>query len=197
MIANAATAASETAAGRKPRTVLFGRFMLPDTSEHPCQVAQLSPEGAIFLSDTTPPAGLSIVAYVDEIGRIEAVTGAPVDGGFEVSFQIAGTRRERIESRIRSLQASDRAAPDTPYKARDDGDNSASHMTMPDGRVYACEVTDISLTGAAVRTHVMPALGTCVLLGKMRGRIVRYLDTGVAVEFTTRTEPAAPVARPR
>jgi hypothetical protein len=49
--------------------------------------------------------------------------------------------------------------------------------------MYACEVLDISLTGAAIKTDVMPSLGTCVVIGKMRGRIIRYTDKGVAIEF--------------
>ena len=29
----------------------------------------------------------------------------------------------------------------------------------------------------------MPSLGTYIMLGKMRGRVVRYLDNGIAIEF--------------
>ena len=58
-----------------------------------------------------------------------------------------------------------------------------SHITMPDGRVYSCEVLDISLSGAAIKTPIMPNLGTYVLLGKMRGRVVRYVEDGLAIEF--------------
>jgi hypothetical protein len=62
--------------------------------------------------------------------------------------------------------------------------------------VYPCEVVDVSLSGAAVRTEVIPALGTSILLGKMRGRVVRYLDSGVAIEFTRQVEaPAGPAPR--
>ena len=62
---------------------------------------------------------------------------------------------------------------------------------MPDGRVYSCEVIDISLSGAAVKIEVLPALGTYLLLGKMRGRVVRYLDNGFAIEFTSQLDRTA------
>lgn len=163
--------------------------MLPDSSEHPCQVARLSPEGAVFLTAIEPPAGLGIVAYIDDIGRIEAVTGDRVEGGFAVSFRLGALRRERIESRIRSLQAS---ADDDEVQHRRDPRNevasSASHITLPDGRIYACEVIDVSVSGAAVNIHVMPALGTSILLGRMRGRVVRYLESGIAIEFNTQLD---------
>jgi hypothetical protein len=45
-------------------------------------------------------------------------------------------------------------------------------------------VVDVSLSGAALKAGVIPALGTYVLLGRMRGRVVRYLESGVAIEFT-------------
>ena len=178
---------------------MFGRFMLPDSSEHPCQVTQLTPEGAVFLTGIAARPGLGIVAYIDEIGRLEAMVGEAVEGGFAVAFQISGPRRERIASRIRVLRS---LSPD------DDGDEighrrdprhepgTTSHITLPDGRVYPCEVVDVSVSGAAVRTEVIPALGTSILLGKMRGRVVRYLDSGVAIEFTRQVElPAAPAPR--
>jgi hypothetical protein len=59
---------------------------------------------------------------------------------------------------------------------------------LPDGRVYACEVIDISISGAAIRMEVLPSLGTYVMLGKMKGRIVRYIENGVALEFVKQLE---------
>lgn len=188
---------AETGNGREPRAILFGRFMLPDSSEHPCQVTHLTPEGAVFLTGTAARPGLGIVAYIDEIGRLEAVAGEAVEGGFAVSFQISGPRRERIESRIRLLRDLSPADDEDEIRhrrhPRHETGASASHITLPDGRVYPCEVMDVSVSGAAVRTEVIPALGTSILLGKMRGRVVRYLDSGVAIEFTRQVEaPAAP-----
>ena len=166
--------------------------MLPDSTEHACQVARLTPDGAVFLAGFAPPAGLDIVAYIDEIGRLEAVAGHPVEGGFAVAFKIGGARRERIASRIRSLQgAPEEDEGQHRRHPRHDGANSASHITMPDGRVYPCEVIDISVSGAAVRIAVVPAIGTSVMLGKMRGRVARYLDFGVGIEFDRELDSAS------
>ena len=195
------SAPAETAGtGREPRAILFGRFMLPDSSEHPCQVTRLTPEGAVFLTGIAARAGLGIVAYIDEIGRLEAVAGEAVEGGFAVAFQISGPRRERIASRIRVLRNLSTGDDEDEIVHRRDPRHetgpSASHIALPDGRVYPCEVVDVSVSGAAVRTEVIPALGTSILLGKMRGRVVRYLDSGVAIEFTRQVEPPmAPAPR--
>ena len=55
---------------------------------------------------------------------------------------------------------------------------------------------DISVSGAGIKTEVMPSIGTYLMLGKMRGRVVRYLEHGVAIEFVkqldrTQTSPIA------
>jgi len=165
-------------------SILFGRFMLPDMSEHPCQVTQIDVEGAVFATSSVPPAGTRLVAYIDEVGRVEASAGEPVDGGFKVSFLLNPSRRERLESRLKWLEDKAEGITDQRRHARYEPKDSKSHITMPDGRVYSCEVIDISLSGAAVKIEVMPALGTYLLLGKMRGRVVRYLDNGFAIEFT-------------
>ena len=163
---------------------MFGRFMLPDMSEHPCQVSEITADGAIFITPVAPDKDTQIVAYIDEIGRVEGLSCEAIPGGFRVVFSHTGQRRERFASRLSGRPAKNTTAgTDLRRHARYAPTDSQSHITLPDGRTYACEILDISLSGAAVRVDVMPSLGTHLMLGKMRGRIVRYLDTGIAIEF--------------
>jgi hypothetical protein len=166
-------------------STLFGRYMLPDMSEYPCQVNDISVSGATFITSHVPPGGQSIVAYLEELGRVEAITGEPVSGGIRVAFALKGSRLERLESRLKWLSEKQLGATGEENRrhARFEPRDSRSNITLPDGRVYTCEVMDISLSGAAIRVEVLPSLGTYVMLGKMRGRIVRYIDAGVAIEF--------------
>lgn len=176
-------------AGAISQAVLFGRFMLPDTSEHPCQVTNLSIDGATFLAQQVPLGGQNIVAYIDDIGRIEAISAERVEGGFRVVFPQTGARRERLAARIRWYvnKGEDPGAALRRHIRYEPKDNK-SHITLPDGRVYPCEVLDISLSGAAINVDVMPSLGTYIMLGKMRGRVVRYLEAGVGIEFVKQLE---------
>ena len=182
--ANAQSAAVAEPIGPISQT-LFGRFMLPDMSEHPCQVQGISLAGATFITAQVPQVGQSLVAYLEEVGRVEATSAEPVEGCFKVSFSLTGARRDRLEPRLRWLaqkqedQGGNEDRRHTRYEPRD----SRSQITLPDGREYFCEVIDISLSGAAVKVDVMPSLGTHILLGKMRGRVVRYLDNGIGIEF--------------
>jgi hypothetical protein len=183
-----ASATAQAPAGSAPHAavqhVLFGRFMLPDMSEHPCQVHGISTEGAVFVTAHVPPMGQPIVAYLEEVGRVEATSAESVQGGFRVTFSLTGARRDRFEQRLRWLiQKNEGSSLDGRRHARYEPREARSQITMPDGRVYACEVLDISLSGAAVKVDVMPSLGTHILLGKMRGRVVRYLENGVGIEF--------------
>ena len=163
---------------------LFGRFMLPDMSEHPCQVHGISIDGATFVTAQAPATGQAIVAYLEELGRIEATSAEPVEGGFRVKFSLTGARRDRLETRLRWLvEKNQNSSAEDRRHARFEPREQRSQITMPDGREYHCEVMDISLSGAAVKVDVMPSLGTQLLLGKMRGRVVRYLENGIGIEF--------------
>ncbi|MCB1377548.1 MAG: PilZ domain-containing protein [Alphaproteobacteria bacterium] len=166
------------------KQTLFGRFMLPDMSEHPCQVQSISLDGALFITSTVPAPGQSVVAYLEEVGRVEATSGEAVEGGFRVSFALTGARRDRFQSRLKWLvdKQKGNSAEDRRH-TRYEPTQKTSQITMPDGREYPCEVMDISLSGAGIKVDVMPSLGTYILLGKMRGRVVRYLDNGIAIEF--------------
>lgn len=171
------------------QSVLFGRFMLPDSSEHPCQVSELTPDGAVFLTPSVPTAGLSIVAYINDVGRVEGLSGVPVDGGFKVDFHLTPARRDRFTEKLKALLEPEGAK--QRRHARFQPRDTQSHLALPDGRNYACEVMDISLSGAAVKVDVMPALGTYLHLGRMRGRVVRYHEAGVAIEFTKQLDKTA------
>jgi hypothetical protein len=163
--------------------IIFGRFMLPDMSEHACQVVDVTPEGATFMTADVPPMGQAVVAYLEEIGRVEAISATHVSGGFRVDFTLQGSRLERLQQRIKFLQERGPDAQDSRRHARYEPSEKASQIALPDGRVYNCEVMDISVSGAAIKTEVVPSVGTYLMLGKMRGRVVRYLEHGVAIEF--------------
>ena len=172
--------------------------MLPDMTEHPCQVVDITMDGATFLTALAPQAGQAEVAYLEEIGRVEALSSDAVQGGFRVNFTVTGPRLERQQQRIQWLMDKGAGAPDGRRHARYEPSEKVSQISLPDGRVYNCEVIDISVSGAAIKTEVMPSVGTYLMLGKMRGRVVRYIDQGVAIEFVRQLDRGQlpPVAGP-
>lgn len=163
--------------------IVFGRFMLPDMSEHACQVVDVTSQGATFLTEHVPESGQTLVAYLEDIGRVEAISTMPVQGGFRVDFTLQGSRLERLQQRIEWLKNRDPDDETGRRHARFEPTEKQSQISLPDGRVYNCEVIDISVSGAAIKTEVVPSVGTYLMLGKMRGRVVRYIEQGVAIEF--------------
>ncbi len=173
------------------KEVLFGRLMLPDQSEHPFQISQISADGATILIQVSVPNDIKLVAYIDEIGRVEGKVIAQFEGGIALQFIANDSRRKRLEEKLAYLGDNDRKAASQRRHDRFEPKDNKSHITMPDGRIYHCEVIDISLSGAALKTDIMPNLGTYVMLGKMRGRVVRYVEGGIALEFSQNLSQAS------
>ncbi len=183
---NAGGSTSATSSDKGKR-ILFGRFMLPDMSEHACQVATIDADGVSLLSDHAVEPGTPIIAYIEDIGRVDGTLDKLQEDGFYVAFNLSGRRRERMERRLEWLETSD------PDERRDDRfkpKNAASQITLTDGREYDCEVIDISVSGASIKTSVLPSIGTYLSLGKMRGRVVRFTADGIGIEFMRQIEPS-------
>ena len=66
---------------------------------------------------------------------------------------------------------------------------NASKLILPDGAVHNCRVIDVSLSGASVACPIKPEIGTMVILGRMRGRVVRHHDQGLALQFVELQNP--------
>lgn len=167
------------------RITLAVRFMLPDMSEHACRAASVTAIGAVLLTSHEIEPGTPLVAYVDELGRIEAEAGERTLAGIAVTFHLTGFRLERVKAKLRHL-AGDPGQHATAVQRRHERFKPSygkAEVTLPNGKAHPCEIIDISLSGAAVRITVKPAIGSHLALGKTRGRVVRHLADGVAIEF--------------
>lgn len=188
MLADALTVASSHAADKRKfqrvEVNLLGRFMLPDWQEYPCQVINMSPGGAALVSPVPVNIGDRVVAYIDHIGRFEGNVARSISGGFAMTIRASDRKRDKLASQLTYLANKDLLnLPEDRRHERQVVENPYSKIIMPDEREYECTVLDISLSGAAVRTKVRPAVGSIIHLGNMRARVVRHLEDGVALEF--------------
>jgi len=163
---------------------LFGRFMLENRQEYPCQILNMSPGSAALIAPVSGSVGERVIAYVDHIGRLEGKILRLLDGGFAMSVNATERKRDKLAAKLTWLanrhelnlaedRRHERIAPRNP----------AGIIKLEDGRVYQARIVDLSLSGAALELSVKPAIGTVLWLGKMRGRVVRHFDEGVAIEF--------------
>jgi hypothetical protein len=172
---------------RKYRRVsvdLAGRLFVPsDGREEPCKILDFSPGGAQVACEFMPPIDTPIVLYVDGFGRFEGVVARPDHNRFGVKFNCSALKRERIAEQL--MLYMNRGIVDESALRRHDRAQAKglASFTMANGDVVACEVVDLSLSGVSLKTHRRPLIGEIVQIGQVTGRVVRYHETGVAVEF--------------
>jgi hypothetical protein len=169
---------------------LAGRFMREDKQEYPCQIVNMSAGGMAVLAPVICNEGERIIAYLDNLGRIEGVVVRPIEGGFAVRILASLYKRERIANLLTWLinhkslglgeeRKHERVVPRV----------SSSKLILPNGEVHSCRIIDVSLSGASVACSVKPPVGTVVILGRMRGRVVRHHDQGMALQFVELQDP--------
>jgi hypothetical protein len=164
---------------------ILGRYMLEDRREFPCQAINMSPGGVALVAPAVGAQNERVVAYLDYIGRVEGRLIRPIDGGFAMTVEATARKREKLAAQLTWLanrhvlnlaedRRHERFTPMNPF----------SELTLPDGSRRRCRIIDVSLSGAAIAMIDRPTIGTPVVLGNVRARVVRHFDEGIAVEFT-------------
>jgi c-di-GMP-binding flagellar brake protein YcgR len=163
---------------------LFGRYMLANRQEFPCQVLNMSPGSVALMTPKSGAVGERVVAYVDHIGRLEGVVLRHFDGGFAMSVQATERKRDKLAAKLTWLaNKNELKLPEDRRHERIVPRQRNAEARLEDGRAYRTRIIDLSLSGAAIELDVRPAIGTVVWLGNMRGRVVRHFEDGVAIEF--------------
>ena len=176
---------------QRVRVKIYGRFMLEDRTEHPCQVVDMSPGNVALRADEVGQPGEKVIAYIDHIGRVEGVITRTTEDGFAMTIIASDRKKDKLAAQLTWL--ANKHELDLPEDRRHERvapRNPLTTLQLTDGRQYQCRIIDLSLSGAAVELDVKPALGVQVILGTMRGQVVRHFEDGVAVEFAVvqRTE---------
>jgi hypothetical protein len=150
----------------------------------------MSAGGMALLSPAICETGERIVAYLDVIGRIEGIVVRPSDGGFAVRIVAGPHKREKIVNQLTWLINRDRLGLSEGRRhERVVPRNPSSKLILPNGEIYDCRVIDVSLSGASIASDVRPPIGAGVVLGRMRGRVVRHHDKGLAIQFADLQDP--------
>lgn len=175
---------------QRVRVKIYGRFMLEDRSEHPCQVIDMSPGNVALRTDARGEPGEKVIAYLDHIGRLEGIVTRSLDDGFAMTLIASDRKKDKLAAQLTWL--ANKHELDLPEDRRHERvapRNPVSVLQLADGRQYQCRIIDLSLSGAAVEIDVKPALGSQVTLGTMRGQVVRHFEDGVAIEFAVIQRP--------
>lgn len=163
---------------------LLGRCMFPDQRECPCQVSEISPGDASIVSPFSGELGERVIAYIDNIGRVEGVILEKTNQGFVMSISASQRKRDKLADtltwlanrNVLSLDEDRRHLRRTPKR-------SETSIALSDGSTHTVRVIDMSLSGAAISTNLRPPIGSPVRLGRLGARIVRHFDDGIGIEF--------------
>jgi len=168
---------------------LNGRIMTEDKREFPCQVLNMSPGGMALRASASPRPGERVVAYLDNLGRLEGTVARTIEGGFAVEIKASTQKRERIANLLTWYTNRDYLDGEERQHERFEPRIAAQKLILPNSDVHDCRVLDVSLSGASVATRVKPPLGSVVVLGRLRGSVVRYHDEGFAIQFAELQDP--------
>ena len=169
----------------RARLNLHVRFLLQDGSENAGIVDDISIGGMNIVSKVAAEDGSVIIAYVEDLGRLEGVVARVDDRGIAVRLVLSPLRREKLQERLGA--GSGIPAPAKGIEGRRferETTKGAAIVRRADGTELAARVTDLSLGGVAVEAAEWPPLGEQVMVGKMRGRVVRHNENGFAIEFS-------------
>jgi hypothetical protein len=170
---------------QRVRVNLLGRYMLSDRREFPCQVSDMSPGGMALTAPVSGAIGERVVAYVDHLGRLEGVITRTFNNGFAMTISATARKRDKLAAQLTWL--ANRHILNMPEDRRHGRfvpRKQSARLIMPNGVNLACRIIDVSESGAGIATDQRPPIGALVTIGKVTGRVVRYLDEGFAVEFT-------------
>lgn len=158
---------------------LHVRFLLQDGSEHGGVVSDVSVGGMNIVAEARPTEGTIVIAYVEDLGRLEGVVSRVDDHGIAIRLTLSALRRDKLEERLGTAAKGAEGR-----RHVRESTSGATLIRRGDGRELSGRVIDLSLGGVSVETAEWPPLGEQVMVGKMRGRVVRHHETGFAIEFT-------------
>jgi hypothetical protein len=171
-------------------TLASRRDMEGERREFPCRLLNMSCHALGLMTPVSAQLGERVIAHIEEFGRFEGPIVRQLEGGFIIQLIMPKAERIRLAGRIEwydkyknhdvaNLRAHTRIVPRSPH----------STIVLADGTTMDCLIKDVSASGAAVDSDLIPPLGTPVAIGQIVGRVVRIFDQGFAVRFVKEQDP--------
>jgi hypothetical protein len=145
----------------------------------------MSPGGMAVIAPVSAQPGERVIAYVDHLGRLEGHVARLFQNGFAMTISATIRKRDKLAAQLTWLANRHiLGLPEDRRHGRMVPRNPIAPLVLANGVNVSCRVVDISQSGAAIVSDQRPQIGSLVTLGKVPGRVVRYLDDGFAIEFT-------------
>ena len=163
---------------------LKGQLFDPgNETEVDCELLNLSAGGAALRSDCELPAGKHMVLYIEGFGRYEGTVVVHSNGTLALHFTIGELKRKRLAEMLHQFVAHGLPGVTELRRYARAPSSSSGEIVRQNGDRVACDILDISLDGASLKTVGRPAIGEVVALGRSLGRVVRHHRHGIAIQY--------------
>ena len=153
-------------------------------SVYACRLCSISTRLAVVVGPVVGREGETVTAHFDEFGILRGKVSRKLPSGFVMDLQLNDADRNKLGGKIIwQKKRVHEQVPDKRDHKRILPRDPRTVLTLGDGTQVPCFVIDISQSGVAVSADVWPDLGTPMAVGKLVGRVVRYLDVGFALQF--------------
>jgi hypothetical protein len=161
-----------------------------DETEIGCELISLSGGGATLKSACELPPGKHMVLYIEGFGRYEGTTFLDGNGMPALNFTIGELKRKRLTEMLHQFVSRGLAGiTELRWSARAPSSYSGE-IVRENGDRLPCDILDISLDGASLKTEGRPLIGEIVALGRSLGRVVRHHRHGIAIQYVRAVSPA-------
>ena len=168
-----------------------GRYALPDRREsegkvpvYACRLCSISTRLAVVVGPVVGKEGEIVTAHFDEFGIVRGRIVRRLPSGFVLELILDHAGRNKLGAKIVwQKKHVHEQIPDKREHKRILPRDPRTVLTLGDGSRIPCFVIDISQSGIAVSAQIWPDLGMPMAVGKLVGRVVRYLDVGFALQF--------------
>jgi hypothetical protein len=169
------------------RVDLPGHLFVPaDERESPCRITELSPDGASVQSELIPESGDPVVLYVDGLSRFEGMVSHSDGNVLNVKFVCSAAKRERTAEQIVEVLNKGIEGGSVLRRHERASRKPGIAFTRANGQIVPCEVIDISVSSVSLKTDIRPLIGEFVLIAGTAGRVARFHEHGIGVEFVSK-----------
>lgn len=169
-----------------------GRYAMPErrssdndkAAVYACRLCSISTRLAVVVGPVTGKEGEAVTAHFDDFGILRGKISRKLPSGFVLDLILNDAERNKLGGKIiwQKKRVHDQV-PDKREHKRLLPRDPRTILTLADGAQIPCFVINISQSGVAVSAEIWPDIGTPMAVGKLVGRVVRYLDVGFALQF--------------
>ncbi len=160
---------------------LLGRFCAGNGDEHACDIEQISPVGVVCSTgkQVIPAVGDQAILYVDVLGRFTGKIVSTDENSFQMELNLTFMKRMRLAEKLAELKFD--GVPERPERPH--LETVPKTLVTPDGIAHECQIINMSMWGAFVKTGARPPIGSKVMLGKVTGTVSRHDKQGLRIAF--------------